>query len=358
MFTFGPVFITVAMLLSLINISTSAMLKERAQANVANTLGGISNTVEVFNTAMTNEASSFARLFADEFGEGRFALDAATTVDIGGKPTPSLKHDGKTLNLDFAIPGKFTSDTGVVATIFAASGDEFVRVSTSLKKENGERAVGTQFDHAHPSYAPLRAGGNYIGLTTLFGKQYITQYDPIKDSGGRVIGVLFIGLDISRNMAMLKEKIKAIKIGDTGYIYVVNAAPGKALGNALVHPSREGENLIDSKSSDERLFVKDMLKAREGSISYSWADSAGAAPRDRYHGRDQHRQRRAARRHRPGARGDRADGPGHAAERRAGRGSGGRRPRAARPGSRPGASVADLQAGPPLKPGVRSAIRA
>ncbi|MCU6498433.1 Cache 3/Cache 2 fusion domain-containing protein [Rugamonas sp. A1-17] len=280
-FTFGLIAVILAMLLSLINMSTSAMLTERAKANVASTLGGIANTVEVFNTAMTNEASSFARLFAAGFGDGKFTLDAGATVDIGGKPTPTLKHDGRALNLDFSIPDKFTADTGVVATIFAASGDEFVRVSTSLKKENGERAVGTQLDHAHPSYAPLRAGGNYIGLATLFGKQYITQYDPIKDERGQVIGVLFIGLDISKNMAMLKEKIKAIKIGDTGYIYVINAAPGKAQGTALVHPAKEGENLIDSQSSDGRPFVKDMLAQQKGSMSYAWSDSAGAAPRDK-----------------------------------------------------------------------------
>ncbi|WP_254504199.1 methyl-accepting chemotaxis protein [Duganella vulcania] len=280
-FTFGLIAVILAMLLSLINMSTSAMLTERAKANVANTLGGIANTVEVFNTAMTNEASSFARLFAAGFGDGKFTLDAAATVDIGGKPTPTLKHDGRALNLDFAIPDKFTADTGVVATIFAANGDEFVRVSTSLKKENGERAVGTQLDHAHPSYAPLRAGASYIGLATLFGKQYITQYDPIKDERGQVIGVLFIGLDISKNMAMLKEKIKAIKIGDTGYIYVLNAAPGKAQGTALIHPAKEGENLIDSQSSDGRPFIKDMLTQQKGAMTYGWSDSAGAAPRDK-----------------------------------------------------------------------------
>lgn len=147
-FTFGLIAVILAVLLSLINMSTSALLTERAKANVANTLGGISNTVEVFNTAMTNEASSFARLFAAGFGDGKFTLDTAATVDIGGKATPSLKYAGKTLNLDFGIPDQFTADTGVVATIFAASGEEFVRVSTSLKKENGERAVGTQLDHA------------------------------------------------------------------------------------------------------------------------------------------------------------------------------------------------------------------
>ncbi|WP_343729453.1 Cache 3/Cache 2 fusion domain-containing protein [Duganella sp.] len=280
-FTFGLITVILAILLTLINLSTSAMLKERAKANVANTLGGISNTVEVFNTAMMNEASSFARLFASQFGEGQFTLDPAAAIDIGGKPTPSLKHAGKTLNMDFSIPDKFTNETGVIVTIFAASGEEFVRVTTSLKKENGERAVGTQLDHAHPSYPLLRAGNNYIGLATLFGKQFITQYDPIKDGSGKVIGVLFIGLDISKNMAMLKEKIKAIKIGDTGYIYVVNAAPGKNQGVQLVHPTKEGENVLELKSADGRAFIKEMLEAKEGGLTYEWADKEGDAPHEK-----------------------------------------------------------------------------
>ncbi len=280
-FTFALITVILAILLSLINMSTSAMLKERAKSNVANSLNGISNTVEVFNNAMTNEASSFARLFAAGFGDGKFALDPATKVDIGGKATPSLLHNGKTLNMDFTIPDKFTSDTGVIVTIFAADGEEFVRVSTSLKKENGERAVGTQLDHAHLSYAPLRAGNSYIGLATLFGKQYITQYDPIKDAGGKVIGVLFIGLDISKNMNMLKEKIKAITIGDTGYIYVLNAAPGKAQGTMLIHRSREGENLFERKSADGRLFIQEMLTAKQGSMTYDWPDADGKEPREK-----------------------------------------------------------------------------
>ncbi|MRW83884.1 HAMP domain-containing protein [Pseudoduganella sp. FT26W] len=280
-FTFGLISVILAILLTLINMSTSAMLKERAKANVAYNLSGISNTVEVFNSAMMNEASSFARLFASDFNDAPFTLDTATSVEIAGKPTPSLKHGGKTLNLDFSIPDKFTSDTGVIATIFAAKGEEFVRVTTSLKKENGERAVGTELDHAHPSYPLLRAGNSYIGLATLFGKQFITQYDPIKDASGKVIGVLFIGLDISKNMAMLKEKIKAIKIGETGYIYVINAAPGKAQGAALVHPAKEGENLLDIKSSDGRSFLKEMLDAKEGSMTYDWVEKDGAAPREK-----------------------------------------------------------------------------
>jgi len=280
-FTFALISVIMAVMLVLINLSTSAMLTERAKSNVANSLHGISNTVEVFNNAMTNEASSFARLFASSFESGKFSLDTANPIDIAGKPTPALLHGGKALNLDFSVPDKFTNETGVIATVFAASGAEFVRVSTSLKKENGERAVGTQLDHAHPSYPLLRNGQGYIGLATLFGKQFITQYDPIKDGAGNVIGVLFIGLDISKNMNMLKEKIKAIKIGDTGYIYVINAAPGEKQGTALIHPKREGENLLDLKSADGVQIIKHMLDAKAGGLTYRWADAEHASPREK-----------------------------------------------------------------------------
>ncbi|WP_432383644.1 methyl-accepting chemotaxis protein [Duganella sp. P38] len=280
-FTFGLLSVILAILLTLINMSTSAMLKERARANVAYNLSGISNTVEVFNAAMMNEASAFARLFAAEFKNGQFTLDPSATVEIAGKPTPTLKFAGKPLNLDFTIPDKFTNDTGVIVTIFAATSEDFVRVTTTVRKENGDRAVGTQLDRAHPSYPVLRSGNTYIGLANLFGKPFITQYDPIKDGSGKTIGVLFIGLDISKNMAMLKEKIKEIKIGDTGYIYVINAAEGKTLGNALVHPSKEGENLLDVKSSDGRPFLKEMLAQKDGGMTYDWVEKEGASPREK-----------------------------------------------------------------------------
>ncbi|MFA9218552.1 MAG: Cache 3/Cache 2 fusion domain-containing protein [Sphingomonadaceae bacterium] len=269
-----------ATLLTLINLSTAKLLEDRAQANLRNILAGVNTTLEVFNTAMTNEASSFARLFAAGF-EGPFTLDTSNPVEIGGKPTPTLKNNGKPLNLDFGVPDHFTSQTGVVATVFAASGEEFIRITTSLKKENGERAVGTQLDHGHPSYAQLRSGNRYIGLATLFGKQYITQYDPIKDGSGHVIGVLFIGLDVSQNMAMLKQRIKAVTIGHTGYVYVLNAAPGQHYGTLLVHPSKEGSNLLDTRSSNGRPFIKDMLEAKDGLIEYDWADKPGATPREK-----------------------------------------------------------------------------
>ena len=59
--------------------------------------------------------------------------------------------------------------------MFARTGDDFVRVTTSLKKQDGARAIGTLLDRKSPAYAPMLGGQRFIGMATLFGKQYITE---------------------------------------------------------------------------------------------------------------------------------------------------------------------------------------
>ncbi|MDO8051110.1 Cache 3/Cache 2 fusion domain-containing protein [Janthinobacterium sp. SUN211] len=268
-FTFALVSLILASLTTLISIRTSNALEQRAEAAVTSELNSVMTTTEVFHTAMVNEAASFARLFAAEF-PGPFSVDTGAMVAVAGKATPALANGNRVLNLDTSLVDRYTAQTGVIATIFAANGDEFVRISTSLKKQDGERAVGTQLDHNHPSYAPLRAGQRFVGMATLFGKQYITQYDPVRDASGKVVGVLFIGLDISKNLAMLKEKIRQVKIGQTGYIYIVDTAPGANYGHLVLHPNSEGKSALEFKASDGRLFIQEMLAQKDGAMRYTW----------------------------------------------------------------------------------------
>jgi methyl-accepting chemotaxis protein-2 (aspartate sensor receptor) len=154
--------------------------------------------------------SAFDAFLSGERRIGRFAahlrsclsadisLDTQRQVEVVGKRTPVLKNGNAVLNLDCTIPDRFTAQTGVTATIFARSGEDFVRISTSIKKQSGERALGTALNHAHPGYSRLIGGQPYVGYATLFGAQYLTQYDPIRDSHGQVIGALYVGIDASQ----------------------------------------------------------------------------------------------------------------------------------------------------------------
>ena len=279
--TFALAGVIIAALIATITVSTSNMLEQRAVDSVRSELHGVASTVELFNKTVSSQAVSFGRIFRAGL-PGEFVLDEATTVDINGRQVPTLLVAGQMLNLDFSAPDAFTERTGGNATIFAASGEDFVRVTTSVKKENGERAVGTALDKASPAYPALRAGRSYVGLTTLFGKQFITQYEPVRDAGGRVVGALYVGVDITSDIAALKERIRAVKVGTTGYFYVLSAAPGKTYGDLIVHPSQEGQNILESQSADGHAFIKEMLEKKEGTIHYDWQNPGEAAARQKF----------------------------------------------------------------------------
>ena len=262
-----------ACLFGVISVTTSSMLEGRAIEAAHHDLRGVVNMVEMFNKAVSTEAVSFGRLFKSDFA-GQFALDETQTVPVGVLEAPLLQNDGKPVNMDFSIPDHFSEQTGGVATVFVASGEDFIRVTTSLKKEDGTRAIGTKLDRSHPAYAQLRAGATFLGPATLFGKQYMTRYEPVKNADGKTVAVLFVGVDISTDLTALKDKISAIKVGDTGYFYVLNAAPGKSLGELVVHPTRRGANLLEEKAADGRFFIKEMLEKKTGNFSYAWMNPA------------------------------------------------------------------------------------
>ena len=73
------------------------------------------------------------------------------------------------------------------------AGDEYVRVATNVKKDDGSRAIGTVLDPNGPVIAVIRKGQAYYGDAMILGKRYVTGYDPIRDASGGVIGIYYVG---------------------------------------------------------------------------------------------------------------------------------------------------------------------
>jgi methyl-accepting chemotaxis protein-2 (aspartate sensor receptor) len=259
--------------------STSSMMDGRVVNEVQGQSRVAVEFIDIFDQAKRAETGRFAGLFASYFTGSRFALDTSRHSTFGDINVPMLKYGANDINLDFTLPDRFAAQSQGVATIFVKTGDDYVRVTTSVKKENGERALGTLLDRAHPGYAKLEQGQSYVGIATLFGKQYMTQYDPIKDDAGKVIGVLFVGVNITEDINALKERIRAIKLGQSGYFFVLNAKAGKDFGKALLHPDQEGSNLLDLKDAGGKFFIKDALEQKEGLMRVQLAEK-GQAPRE------------------------------------------------------------------------------
>jgi methyl-accepting chemotaxis protein len=203
---------------------------------------------------------------------GNFELDTSQSVELSGKSTPLLTLNGDTQNGNFASVDRYTAATGVVATVFARQGDDFVRVTTSLKKEDGSRAVGTPLGASHPAHAALLRGDAYTGKAKLFGRDFMTHYRPLKNSSGEVIAALFTGLDFTEGLKDLKSKVLALKIGDTGYVYALDA--GKDKGVLTLHPALEGKNILDAKDASGHAFIQEIVDKKQGLIHYPWANAA------------------------------------------------------------------------------------
>ncbi|HEX9023940.1 MAG TPA: Cache 3/Cache 2 fusion domain-containing protein, partial [Geobacteraceae bacterium] len=248
---------------------TSSIIEKNSLAQLRNQGDLVKDTIEVFSNSIKKNTVELSNVFVSYF-PGGFALDPTRQIDIGGQRTPLLKNGNTILNLNYATIDRFTQMTGAIATVFARQGDDFVRITTSLKKENGARAVGTLLGKNHPGYASLIKGEGYLGRATLFGKTYSTKYVPIRNERGQAIGILFVGLDITDSLNFLKEKIKTIKIGDTGYIYAINAEPGEGYGTMTIHPVSEGKDIRTFKDASGVEFHREILKNRTGSVRYQW----------------------------------------------------------------------------------------
>ena len=261
-----------------ISQSSLRTLEANMQSAMHDQEAAMRDMIALFDGTMRTEADRFLTAFADA-APGPYTVDPAQTVEVAGKPTPTFKSGDTVLNLNFAVPDKFFARTGgTIATVFARTGDDFVRVTTSLKKENGERAIGTLLDRAHPSYKALMSGEPFRGLAWLFGVPYMSKYEPVRDASGKVIGALYVGVDVRSELALLKDKIRAHGIGQSGGYFVIDGKPGADQGKVLIdrNTAREGKNLFDAKDADGLAWVREMIDRKDGTLRHTLADTDGA----------------------------------------------------------------------------------
>ncbi|KAA9385962.1 methyl-accepting chemotaxis protein [Neorhizobium galegae] len=119
-------------------------------------------------------------------------LDGAKTEIRDGAVIRVSQAEGAVKDHDMV--DRTASAIGGVATLFEKKGTDYVRVSTNVKTEKGERAVGTKLAAEHPAQPFLARGEAYFGPAVLFGKDFMTGYFPITNASNGVTGLLFIGI--------------------------------------------------------------------------------------------------------------------------------------------------------------------
>ena len=115
------------------------------------------------------------------------------TDAVAGKEVPAIYFGSTKMNNNFDC-GRGHEASSRHATIFVMkSGDEYVRVATNVKKDDGSRAVGTILDPKGKAIESIKKGEAFYGEVDILGKPYITGYKPIQDSSKNVIGIYYVG---------------------------------------------------------------------------------------------------------------------------------------------------------------------
>ena len=181
----------------------------------------LADQLDTFHGSLKDNTQRLSGLFERRFASG-LRIQDGQSVQVAGVATPALYLGDHLLNNDLSIVDEFQQMTAGIATLFVRSGDDFVRIATNLKKQDGSRAIGTQLDRAHPAYARLLAGQMYVGRAVLFERNHMTRYVPVSDTRGRVIAVLFVGFDYTDAQNAQFTNLKRFRIGNTGSLALLD----------------------------------------------------------------------------------------------------------------------------------------
>lgn len=110
--------------------------------------------------------------------------------------------------------------------------------------------------------------------TKVVAYRYFREWDWIIASGSYLDESTGDAAFERQSFAKLKERIRAKKVGATGYIFCMDSK-----GTFTVHPDSEGKNMINARDLNGNSFFKEMCSKKSGWIRYPWKNSTDSAAR-------------------------------------------------------------------------------
>ncbi|HEY8333504.1 MAG TPA: cache domain-containing protein [Tardiphaga sp.] len=143
-----------------------------------------------------------------------------------------LLADGHVLNGDTALVDKVKALVGGTCTIFM--GD--IRVTTNVMKPDGTRAVGTPLARSAAYAAIFERKTSFRGEVSILDVPYMTAYDPILDSSGQVLGILYVGIKKSEFLETARATLWTMIYSTLAVAFAVMVASYFAARNGIARP--------------------------------------------------------------------------------------------------------------------------
>ena len=158
-----------------------------------------------------------------------------------------------------------TNGGEAVATLFIFKDNQFFRATTTLKKDDGQRAIGTALDPESAAAKALAAGQPYTGQITLFKRLHMATYLPVAFENG-TRGAVFVGIDYGAAAEML-----ALARLMVGIVIAVGILGVIALGAGLALTIRS----VVSRPLGHFIAMTESLADGKGDLTLRLDDSSG-----------------------------------------------------------------------------------
>ncbi len=193
-----------------INAEVSADIQQKMQ--------GVIQILAVTDALIMEQTRSSMRLLIER-GAAQGPASLGTVVQVKDKKVPDLIFGSKGQANNYDLVDGVVKLVGGTATLFVKSGDDFVRVSTNVKRDN-ERAIGTILDPKGKAIAAIRDGKPFYGQVDILGNPFLTGYEPIRNAQGDVIGIWYVGYKV--DMAVLKEVVDKSRLLQSGFMAIAD----------------------------------------------------------------------------------------------------------------------------------------
>jgi methyl-accepting chemotaxis protein len=245
-------------------------------ANAENTAVLIRDMTEL-SYSLNQESVSDGLAVVEQLSTGRIAVSGEDTVTVSAtnqvtgavsdREIPVMTFDGERIWQDTAFVDGISDLIGGTCTIFQRIPGGLLRISTSVFRLDGTRAVGTYIPEGSPVYEALLNGNRFYGRAFVVDDWYITGYAPVQAGDGAVLGAVYYGIP-QMDVETLRSKLSDIDLGESGFAFVMDGE-----GKFLIHPDREGESGI------ELAWISEIIDRGSGIVSFSDDRTGRSRPR-------------------------------------------------------------------------------
>jgi methyl-accepting chemotaxis protein len=222
-------------------VTTSSSVVKQIEIQKQNTADRLVNILTVTDAIVLERVKSSMSLLKQRGGE-LGVPSHGDVVTVKDTPAQQLFLGSQAQANNFSLVDGLTEVMGGTATLFSKTGNDYIRVSTNVIK-NDARAIGTKLAPTGKAIKQIEQQKAYYGAVDILGSPYLTGYEPMFNVQGQVIGIWYVGY--SADLNVLEDAIKKSHLLDEGFVALRD---GK--GNIRMHSSHVNEQTVQSALSD------------------------------------------------------------------------------------------------------------